>query len=265
MRQALIVLAVLALSQAALQAQTGPVAYDNTTNFTGFVFTQNPSANVGGNQVTFCDFDDINFTAGFANGQWSVHDIIWSTFNGSAGPVNARMGLVFYDDNGGGGAPGTRIGSILFNAAAIPAGGQAWIFTLTNPLAFPVLPNGGSFWAGLYFDDNFGATGATVAQMNSLGQFLYDPPTVGTSADVGWEPTAQGDPGVNNPTGGFFNFGGPPAVANNFFQFTVQTIPEPTTWALLGIGAFSAVPAWRRWRAGRAAKAQAALRYSEKA
>jgi hypothetical protein len=93
----------------------------------------------------------------------------------------------------------------------------------------------GTFWIGLTFDNNSGATGATDVQLNNLGMALFNPPTIGTSADTAFETTGAGDFLVNNPAGSTFNFGGNPA-ANFFFGMSVATVPEPSTFALAGLG-----------------------------
>jgi hypothetical protein len=86
---------------------------------------------------------------------------------------------------------------------------------------------------GLTFDNNSGATGATATQLNNLGMGLFDPPTIGTSADAMFQTTAAGDFAVNNPAGSLFNFNGNPP-ANAFFGMSV--VPEPATMTLAGLG-----------------------------
>src|SRR5262245_42187133 len=80
MRRALIA-AVVFLSFGAAATAQFPLAYDNTTNDSGFGFFGGASGNQAGSLVGFCDFDDIHFAPGFANGNFAIRDIVWSTFN----------------------------------------------------------------------------------------------------------------------------------------------------------------------------------------
>jgi hypothetical protein len=93
------------------------------------------------------------------------------------------------------------------------------------------------------FDDVNGTTGATLAQLNNLGQGVFNPPTVGISDDVFFRSTAAGVPG-DFPGGNQQNFGGPPnPVANLGWQIQVAAVPEPGTLVLLfgptAIGVFA--------------------------
>src|SRR5262249_16854906 len=85
----------------------------------------------------------------------------------------------------------------------------------------------GTFWIGLTFDNNAGATGATDTELDNLGMALFDPPTVGTSTDNAFETTAAGGFLVNNPAGPTFNLGGSPP-ANFFFGVSVLSFPPIT-------------------------------------
>jgi hypothetical protein len=107
-----------------------------------------------------------------------------------------------------------------------------------------VVPAGGTFFAGVYFDDNGGTTGATAAQLNLLGQGVFAPPTVGSSQDSFFQTTGAG--GGANPAGSFANFGGNPTADFGWaFSGTLAT-PEPGTGLLLLL---AGVPlAWRRFR-----------------
>lgn len=268
MRTFLAGLALLLAASGVASAQT--TVYDNITNQTLFGVTQEFSADDGGgtdNIQTHLMMDDITLAPGFANGNWAIQDIIWSTINFNAGDTNVRMKLRFFDNDGGGagfGNPGTFLGGIDFGAIPLGSGANAaqlWIFTLNDPTFFPV-PSDGTFWAGVMFDNDNGTSGATATDLDNLGQLTFDPPVVGSSLDLGWfSDDTLGNFTGNNPAGATFDssvFGGDPIVSFGW-SFTVTAVPEPTTWALLGLGACGVVPAYRRWRQGKA-KADAASR-----
>lgn len=169
-------------------------------------------------QVTTMVADDITPAAGFA-GQ-SVTGFTFSVANFNAAAVSAAPTVYFYSSSGSGGGPGTLLGGINFNTILF-ASSSVNTFTYNPGTALFSLPAaGGFFWAGMSFSD--GATGtATPAQLNNLGQGIFNPPTVGSSQDAFFQSTAPAAV-VNNPAGSFFNFGGTPA-ANFGWQFLAGT------------------------------------------
>ena len=126
---------------------------------------------------------------------------------------------------------GNFIAGFTFNPISFTGNSGASFFFHPTGVNVP----SGTFWIGLTFDNNSGATGATDVQLNNLGMALFNPPTVGTSADTLFSTTAAGDFLVNNPAGSQFNFSGNPP-ANAFFGITVL-VPEPSSFALAGLGA----------------------------
>jgi hypothetical protein len=207
----------------------GQIGYSNITNFTGFATTNNGAA--ASSAITRLLADDINLT-----GSGAVTGFTFSTVNFNAVAVTARALVRFYDNNGTGGGPGTFLGGLNFNPLTLNASSvQLWTY---NP-GTPIFTTDGSFWAGISFD-NTGAT-ATAAQLDNIGQGIFNPPTVGGSADVFFRSTATGSFAANNPTGSLLFFGGNP-VANFGWQFTA--VPEPGTVGLGG-AAFAAAAAWR--------------------
>lgn len=99
-----------------------------------------------------------------------------------------------------------------------------------DPITFPVgtprletyspgtnlftIPADGTIWAGVYFH----STTSTQAQVNDLGQGLYDPPIIGSSKDSVFVSTDSAT-NASNPDGNFATFFGSP-VANLGWKFT---------------------------------------------
>lgn len=264
MKRILIAVAVFAVAASASWAQVGNV-YSNTTTQTGFFVAPGGAAadpSLPANTITRLLADDITANTSFG---LQIGRFDFAVFNSNTVAVSARPRIRFWDNDGAGGAPGTYLGGFTFNAISFAAStGSAFFTSNFAGAGLFTIPADGTFWVGMTFDNNSGATGATVAQLNGLGLLTFDPPTVGSSADQDFLTTANGSFLVNNPAGTVRNspFGGAP-VANYFYSFTA--IPEPTTWALLGLGACGALPAYRRWRAGKLAKDQAASFYENKA
>jgi len=129
-----------------------------------------------------------------------------ANFNSSS--VSARPLLRFYQSDGSGGTPGTLILALTVNPMTFAPNSVA-VFT-ANLLPGQLVVPTSFFWAGITFDDNFGTTGATLAQLNNLGQGIYNPPTVGSSDDQFFATSSAGSFASNNPPGGMFNFGGNP-------------------------------------------------------
>jgi PEP-CTERM motif len=213
----------------ALSAQAQELfIYDNRTVNTGSYFPNGGAALVGANTITRLVADDLTPIAGYAG--MPIENLYFSVVNANAGAVSARPRLRMYDATGAGGGPGNFIAGFTFSAISFAgSSGSSFYF---HPAGVNV-PSG-TFWIGLTFDNNSGATGATATDLNNLGMALFNPPTIGTSADTLFETTAAGDFLVNNPAGSQFNFSGNPP-ANAFFGMSVL-VPEPSTMALVGFG-----------------------------
>jgi hypothetical protein len=222
--------AVAAFSPASARADFTAL-YSNITTFSGQGHAGGGATNVGGDTITSMVADDIN--AGPGLGGFSVDQMTFSVANFNATAVSARAIVQIYSSDGAGTGPGTLITALAFNPISFTAG-SVGTFTFTSPSIF-TMPTG-QFWAGISFDDNNGATGATVAQLNNLGQGLFNPPTVGSSQDAFFQSTDGSSVAANNPTGGFFFFNGNPVANFGWVFSTSQAVPEPSTLALSAVG-----------------------------
>lgn len=241
-----------------LTAQAQTVFYDNTANFSGFAFSNGGAAAQGTapaiNTITTLVADDISLSDSRAV---NITSFEFTVSNLSTTAIKARPRVRFYLGDGANGGPGTLLTGFSFGGATgvgstFPARSVITLpeFTGNTSTLFTV-PANSYFWAGVTFDNNTGATGATAAQLNNLGQGLFDPPTIGNSVDAAFQTTAAGSFLGNNPAGGLFNFGGSP-IASFGWQFTgIAQTPEPGAVAtLLGFGV-SGLALLRRRRSAR--------------
>ena len=173
--------------------------YSNVTTLQGFFLANGGSTLIGANTITRLRADDLTFTRGVPV---SVTGIRFTVQNNNAGAVSVRARVRFYANNGG--APGAVLSAVSFNAFSFGAGTT----TLTsNPFpAFSATTQ--TIWAGITFDNNSGATGATAAQLDNFGLRVVDPPDRGSSADVSFLTNAAGDFNITNPTGTVVNTAG---------------------------------------------------------
>jgi hypothetical protein len=244
---------------AAAPASPGQViVYDNTTTPLVSAFQNGGAANQGGNTITRYVADDVTPLAGFAGR--SVTQFTLSVANLNSTPVMARPRVRFFLPDGPGQAPGTGLASLAFPATTFAA---TSISLITSSILAPgqfVIPTGFTFfWAGVVFDDNNGATGATLAQLNMFGQGAFNPPSAGSSVDIFFLSSAAGVPG-DNPAGNLQNFGGSPP-ANFGWRFEVAAVPEPGPLVLLlpaAMGLLARAGRARTWVRGRLASLPAA-------
>ncbi len=209
------------------------VDYSNVTSFSGSGFAQGPSALQGANTITRLVADDCTPTGAGAGA--NVTQFKFSVANFNTVTVSVRPRVRFWNANGAGGAPGTYYSvpaavGFTFNPIAFPASSVS-VVTATVGAGLFTMP-GATIWAGVTFDNNSGGTGATAAQLNNFGQGLFNPPTIGSSADQIFETNAAGSFfNVANPAGALLNFGGNP-VANLGWEFTTDapSATESKTW-----------------------------------
>jgi hypothetical protein len=225
---------------------TPGASYSNIDTFSGQSFSNGGAAVQSGNTITRMAMDDLTFALPYLAGQ-NISSFTFSVTNLNTVAVSARPRVRFWLADGAGGAPGTYYSSpnpigYTFNAISFGAN-SVGLFTGTVGPGFLQPAAGQTLWAGITFDNNTGATGATAAQLNNLGQGIFGPPVVGSSQDAFFHTTAAGSFfAPNNPAGAITNFGGNP-VANFGWEFNV---PTPGSIALLGMGGLLAA---RRRRA----------------
>lgn len=209
------------------------VDYSNLTTYLGSTLANGGAALQGANTITRLTADDCTPTG--ANAGQDVIEFRFTVVNLNTVAVTYRPRVRFWFANGTGGAPGTYYNlpaavGFSFNPLTIAANTAQVYFTTLAPAQF-TMP-GTTFWAGMTFDNNNGATGATAAQLNNLGQAIFGPPTVGSSADQYFITTAAGSFfNVANPAGALGNFSGnPPANFGWEFSADVTVGVEQDSW-----------------------------------
>jgi hypothetical protein len=209
------------------------VVFSNVTNSQGSFLAQGATTPIGSPSVDFSPLvaDDITPAAGSAGEV--VTSITFSVVNGNSTSLSAAPDLRFYASDGASAGPGTILAAINLSAVTVPTS-TIELFTLnsSSPGGLFTIPSG-SFWAGITFTDGSGAT-ASAAQVANFGQGLFDPPTIGSSANVFFNSSTTTNFTTSNPAGGFFFFGTTP-VANFGWAFSATAVPEPTSLGLLTI------------------------------
>jgi PEP-CTERM motif len=217
--------------------------YNSTTNFTGQTFLNGGASLQGANAITKVVADKIIMAP--SSGGLTVSSFTFSVANTDVVAISARPRVRFWQTDGVGGSPGTLITGVSFNPIT---------FTANNTGLFVAsfsffIPANGEIWAGITFDNFSGTSGATIAQLNNLGQGLFDAPTVGSSDDSHWISAGAGSNNTNNPAGTLTSspFGGSP-VANYGWKFAIAAspAPEPGTMVLFAIGSVSVLVKRRR-------------------
>ena len=202
------------------------IAYSNIANFTGYTYVNGGATGVVYNAIyTRLSADDITPAPGF--GGLDVRMCWFSVGNTSGEVVMFYPSVRFYLANGAGGGPGTLIRGFRFNPFYIAPGVSTIGFDPAGELLLPLT----SFWAGMTFDSGSSTYAPTAAQLNALGQGVFGPPVVGSSADLAFLTNAAGSHNNNNPAGVLGNMGGTP-IANFGWQFEVGApVPAiPSTW-----------------------------------
>lgn len=205
------------------RAAAAGAIYSDVTNFAGSGATNGgfaagtPAANTVSNMVA----DDLNMISGGLIGT-----IRFSLANFNATSQGVLSGIRFFDDDGAGGAAGTFLGGFNFNAITVAANNVTVVtFAATGANQF-TLPSG-TIWAGHVIR----ASGTqTDTVLNNLGQGLFNPPDVGTSADRQFGAPASGAPfASNNPAGTIQNS---PFTANPVANYGWELVPVPEPMGL---------------------------------
>lgn len=207
--------------------------YDSLLNYSGSYFA--PGGATGGSSaITNMIFDD--FAVPVQDQGKALSKVNFVIINANSAAIAFRLRFRFYkDDNGG--KPGTYINGFSPAYDNI-AGLSAYNLSLTG-LGAVTLPAGSSkLWMGVTFDANFTTTTvapkATAAQLNQLGWGLSSSANLGTnSATEAWLSNAPGSYTSSNPACSALGFSNAPSV----FSFRVESVPEPSTWLALGLGA----------------------------
>lgn len=241
------ILGLVALATLSAGASAQVTLYDSIPATVSNTFNPGSATLIGANTITRMAMDDITMLGGQA-GQ-NITTLSYTITNLNTVSVAVRMRLRFWRSDGVGGAPGTYYASPgnIGYSVTLPAmaASSATTWNIGIGAGFQVPANGELIWAGLAFDNNSGATGATATQLNNFG-WAVNSPTVGTSQDAFFWTTNPGDYfTANNPLGAINNFGGTP---RGDFAFRVVAAPEPTSMFAIG-AAITAVIARRRRKA----------------
>jgi hypothetical protein len=207
------------VSQSVQSVPPAPLAdpnafYSNVDQFLSTAWLNGGAALQVPNTITRLVADDLTATALPLHPGDPITSIVFSVANSNGVAVNAQPRVRFYQDNAG--VPGTLINGFSFGAILFPLS-SVHLYTF-NPGGGVPFAAGSKIWAGMTFDDAGGTSGATLAQLNLLGQGVYGPPAVGTSADLVFVTTAAGSFFGSNPAGATTNFAGGP-LANLGWEF----------------------------------------------
>lgn len=198
--------------------------YSNVTTYAGRVYTNYDAAlQPGSNTITTLVGDSLGLSG---TPPFSISTIRFSVANIYYVDVTARPLIRFWNSDGDLGGPGTLVKAINLSPLLFPFG-TVNIYSAIIP---PFILNTGGIWVGITFDDDSATTGATVSQLNALGQGVFDPVDKGFSNDFYYQTVYPGDFASDYPYGGkvFYNFGGAPVA--NFGWELVSSTALPVTF-----------------------------------
>ena len=143
---------------------------------------------------------------GFAGGKapYGIKQVFFTCTNLNSVDVTVRILLRFYEaDRGDSAWPGTYIAGYTFEPVTIPAYYNLYSVN-TDPSVLKT--NKSAIYAGLIYDNNLGATGATIDQMNQLGQGMFNPIDIGKSTDNIFVTDSAGLYNGSDPIGRVYGF-----------------------------------------------------------
>lgn len=196
-------------------AQAGAIVYDNLTT---------PSGNYLGGFSYSEVVNDVTLGSGARVFESAKISYFGARFDG-----NETLTLNLYAMNGAP-TPGSfgfnTPGTVLFSITVPIVATNGTVLTFTDNTGSVILPD--YLGIGLVFGGvDFDMTGTG----SDAGPLLYDPPTIGTSADTYW---LRGFPNPVDPWS-IYTFGGNPSI-NFGAQITATSVPEPMSLALIGLG-----------------------------
>lgn len=214
--------------------------YSNISGYTGNGITNGgaatqaivTSAGTVNGLITTMVADSLAF---IGVGPYSVAGFSFSVANFNTAIVSARTRIRFYANDGVNGKPGTYITGFIYNPLAYAANN---ITTVTTTTIFSFPAGTTAVWAGLVFDNvntaGTGTTGATVAQMNNMGQAVSTPIDRGSSSVTFFGTDLPGSfANTNNPVGGDYivtTNAGATIVPQNFgWQLVAPPATVPVT------------------------------------
>ncbi len=232
--------AFAALASGSAHAQNIPI-YSNITNFLGaFTTTQGPTSTTTGVTQTAFYADDLSYNSSFA-GQ-NINNVSFSVYNSDPGSFTARARFRFFNSDGANGGPGTYITTGYSPLLSFVPGNNVFSNFNNGSQLNMILPASGKLWAGIFFDNGLSGTTpstATAAQVASLGQGVYGPPSVGSSDNVYFVSSGNTGGFTTTPAGTIVSgpIGGQPA--NFGWQINVVAVPEPSSFGLVALGLVS--------------------------
>lgn len=207
------------LSIQGVQTVDPNAVYSNVTTFAGSGFSNGGATTTSGNTITRLVSDSLGLAG---SPPFTINGFVFSVGNLNTDAVSARARVRFYRPDNPAGGPGTYITGYSFNPISFSAS-SVGTYTATSGITVNIPDN--SVWVGITFDDNTGATLATLEQMNLLGQGLYNPVDVGSSTDGFYRTTVAGSFTSSNAASAFGYFGGT-TVANFGWELRgTATIP----------------------------------------
>lgn len=193
------------------------LAYSNRATYTGYVVDVLDSGAISGNNFTTLTLDEVTPLASEAG--YPVRGISFAVYNSGASSLQFNPRFVVYDDDGAGGQPGTRLGSWDLGVKTQAAGvGKIYSF---DPGAGALNLPSNRFWAGITYSSIGTSPTTSASSLLNLSTYLYQPPTIGSSADLLFDSTAASDALSSNPAGYTYTLA-PANISSLYLSFSVD-------------------------------------------